>query len=349
MPKKAAAKKSPKKEENPKPAEAAAEEAPEAPKPVERKEPGLLEVDGFLSRGLEMMASDATRALLGDPASGRPGERLIGLQLALWEDLGVDREAGRQAIDGAEASFPDEKERLAEAKKEFILRSQATYLQALADRRPAVLEDKEPMSKDAIREFCDACNAKASLPDTTDAMREKLEAGMHPDAVLLEMQMDMFETLGFEREHGKACLAKVGRDFPEDKQLHQAIHMITAQGSECVLIACNKHLLAGGAIPECDRKDALLIQVLQYRAKQQLAEMTPDERGALFERLQPKAIIFAKLPQEGRLRYLEKRPEEEKIETLKGELLLRQVVQSQQAQQHMAQLQAQQKAQEAKA
>lgn len=342
MPKKAAAKKSPKKED-PKPAEAVPEEAPK--EPVELKEPGLAEVQGFLTRGLEMMASDATRALLGDPASGRPGERLIGLQLGLWDDLGVDRDAGRRAIDGAETTYPDEKEKLMEAKKDFIMRSQATYLQALNDRKPAKLEDKEPMSKETIREFCDACNAKASLPETADAMREKLEAGMHPDAVLLEMQMDMFETLGFEREHGKACLAKVGRDFPDDKQLHQAIHMITAQGSECVLVACDKHLLAGKDLPECDRKDALLIQVLQHRAKQQLAELTPDERGALFERLQPKAVVFARLPQEGRLRYLEKRPDEEKLETLKGELLLRQLLQSQQAQQHMAQMQAQQKAQ----
>lgn len=342
MPKKASAKKSPKMEDPPKPTAA---EAPEAEKPAGRTDPGLVEVQGFLVRGIEMMASDATKALLGDPASGRPGERLIQLQLAVWDDLDIDRNAGRLAIDSAEANFPEEKDRLAVAKKNFITLSQTTYLQALADRRPAVLEDKAPMSKDTMREFCDACNAKASLSETVDAMRARLEADTQPDAVLLEMQMDMFETLGFDREHGKACLAKVGRDFPDDKQLHEAIRMVTVQGSECVLIACNKHLLAGGEIPDCDRKQALLIQVLQYRAKQQLTEMTPDERGALFERLQPKAVIFAKLPQEGRLRYLEKLPEEEKILTLKGELLLRQLVQSQQAQQHIAQLEAQKKAQ----
>eukprot|EP00913_Durusdinium_trenchii_P028061 g26308.t1 len=103
----------------------------------------------FLSAGIKMMQTDRTRELLKDPkAVPHAGRKLIELQRAEWSTLG--------------------NKELLDMRMKFMHTAMRTYLQALKDRRPAVLESKRPLPRASILEFFDACNTRMDLPETQE-------------------------------------------------------------------------------------------------------------------------------------------------------------------------------------
>ena len=70
-------------------------------------------------------------------------------------------------------------------------------------------------------------------------------------------------------------------------------------------------------------------QLLEFRAQAELREMSPDDRAKMLEKWAKKVNVVRGLPPEGRVRYLERLSDEERIELSKSEMLMAQLVQSQ--------------------
>merc|ERR1740129_2169248 len=58
-----------------------------------------------------------------------------------------------------------------------------------------------------------------------------------PGPVVIELQRDMLETFGIEREHGCMMLSNIPTDFPEDREIHKRLMMWKNKAEQmCMLI-----------------------------------------------------------------------------------------------------------------
>eukprot|EP00421_Protoceratium_reticulatum_P061805 CAMPEP_0168495060 /NCGR_PEP_ID=MMETSP0228-20121227/71545_1 /TAXON_ID=133427 /ORGANISM="Protoceratium reticulatum, Strain CCCM 535 (=CCMP 1889)" /LENGTH=295 /DNA_ID=CAMNT_0008511873 /DNA_START=36 /DNA_END=920 /DNA_ORIENTATION=+ len=271
-----------------------------------------------------MMQSEATRSLLKDPRLERPGLRLIELQRAVWDPLGVDRDVGCQHLDQLDKAFPGDKE-LGWLRDHFIHTAQRTYLLALRDRRPATLERKKQMQRETVIEFFDACNTMMDLPETyerlTNCMMEKKQV---PNQEIIQMQREMLEVLGFEQDHGCTVLSRVLQDYPDDKELRHRFQVWQQKAQQTCMLVVKKHQMSGGEMPDgpFGVSPSPEMAEMSAEAKKGLETMTPAQRGELVQRMQKKLEVFMKLPPEGRLSHLKKLPEAERLEFLQGQILM---------------------------
>jgi len=292
------------------------------------------------------MKSEETRNALKDVEAGRPGAKLVEIQANVWQELGLTVPQGRLAVNSIEKNYPDDHEALIELRSDFSRTAEATYLQSLEDRRPAVLEAEAKLPRDVVLEFFDACNLKLDMPDVKERLEKHVSTeGSLPEDIINEIHQDVMELLGFEREHGKACFEKLGEDFAEDREVAQNYQMWQKKTSVACLSLLRQHQKEGG---ELNVEDGVKAQLLEMRAREELDVMSPEERGELLQKNGKKVQVFRSLPQDGRKRYLDRLTEEEKVELAKSEILLTSVVQMQQQQRAQAQAQAKAEA-EAKA
>lgn len=296
-------------------------------------------VEAFLTKCITLMKSEETRDALKDPEAGRPGVKLVEIQANIWQELGLTVPQGRMAVNSIEKNYPDDHDALLELRSDFSRTAEATYLQSLEDRRPAVLQSEAKLPRDVVLEFFDACNLKLDMPDVKERLEKHvLTEGSLPEDIINEIHQDVMELLGYEREHGKACFEKLGEDFAEDREVAQNYQMWQRKTSVACLSLLRRHQKDGG---ELNVEDGVLAQLLEMRAREELDVMSPEVRGELLQKNGKKVQIFRSLPQDGRKRYLERLPEEEKVELFKSEILLTSVMQMQQQQRAQAQAQAQ--------
>merc|ERR1719387_1204567 len=121
-----------------------------------------------------MMQSESTRKLLKDPSTTVPALKMVELQRAQWDPLGVDRDIGCATLDHLENRFPGDSA-LVEKRNEFIFCCRRTFLRTLEDRKPDELEKKKPIPREILVEFFNACNAKMELPETHAILSEHME------------------------------------------------------------------------------------------------------------------------------------------------------------------------------
>lgn len=188
----------------------------------------------FLKSGIDMMNSEATRKLLLECPD--PGQKLIELQRQGWDPLGVDRDIGCKCLDeiGPQSSDPS----LNQAKQEFVHTAMRTFLKTLEDKKPATLQTCGPIPREKIIGFTDACNTKMDLPETMMAMQQyAMQNQQPPGQVVIELQRDMLETFGIEREHGCMRLSEIPKDYPDDKELLQRMMMWKTKSEQmCMMI-----------------------------------------------------------------------------------------------------------------
>merc|ERR1711972_501 len=119
-------------------------------------------------------------------------------------------------------------------RNEFIMCAQRTFLRTLEDRKPEVLEKVKPIPRDMIIEFFNACNTKMDLPETFQLLYNHIETEKKvPNQLIINIQRDMLEVLGFEADHGCNMLSRIGKDFPKDQDLHRQFEgwRMKAQGT----------------------------------------------------------------------------------------------------------------------
>jgi len=288
----------------------------------------------FLASGIRMMQSERTRELLRDASSVKhPGSKLVDLQRAGWDTLGIDRDVGCAYLNQMEKLCPGDSEIL-EMRSLFVQCAQRAYLSALEDRQPKKLERRKPMPRETMVEFFDACNTKMDLPETHERLQAHLQTtGQMPSQIIVGIQRDLLEVLGFEREHGCAMLSRIGQDFPNDKELHMRFAGWRQKAQSTCMHVAKKHQAGGGVVPETPSGDKAEMKELQEKAKAEIDTMSPMERGALIQKMQQKTEVFMKLPPEGRTSYMAKLREADKLEFVKTQILLVSLMQQQWQQQ----------------
>mmetsp|Transcript_61827 Transcript_61827/g.138046 ORF Transcript_61827/g.138046 Transcript_61827/m.138046 type:complete len:303 (+) Transcript_61827:53-961(+) len=296
-------------------------------------------VDGkleqFFLRCIEAMASEATRAKLKDPSSGRPGRHLLALQTGVWQELGVSEDAGRAAVRGVPAAATASDSSLPGLKRAFAAGADAAYLRCLEDRRPRALT-KGRMPRDVVLEFLEACNVKLDTQEVRERLQQKIEdTGGLPETVVNEVHEETMELLGFEPEYARTCFAEFGKnqEFAQDKDVAVAYARWRGKSSDVMLELLYNHWQKGGTL-HVDA--AVKHKMLLHRAKVELDEMSKEGRRKLLEASIDKVNVFHKLPEEGRQRYLDRLDDEEKLAFIKAEMLVLSLVRAQQPMLHPA-------------
>jgi len=285
--------------------------------------PTMEQMKDFLQAGITMMESDATREILRQ-CPRLPGRRLIELQRAGWDPLGIDQDVGCQALDEITPSGETYRDVL-QLKETFVFLAMRTYLRSLEDRRPAKLEQKRALPRETLMEFFDACNTKLELPETAAFLLEKFQATKEREKrgqFIANMQRDLLEVLGYERDHGCRMLERVQQDFPDDKELQMRMQgwFQKAQGTMMML---EQKVIAAQMQEEMESNPEMA------KAREQVAEMTPKERGELIERMGKKVSVLQGLPVEARREHLSKLMDEDRLEYLKAQILAFSVMQQQ--------------------
>lgn len=295
-------------------------------------------IDEFLDYGIKMMQSEETRKMLKDPSVARPGQRLIELQRAGWDHLGIDRDLGCAQLDQLEKMYPGQP-LLYVHRDEFIHAAQRSYLRALHDRRPTKLEKRKPMPRDVIVEFFDACNTLMDLPETHQRLMKHLhDTKQVPNELIIQMQRDQLEVLGFEQEHGCAMLSAIGKDFPTDKELHQRFEVWRRKAQMACMRVVKSHQMNGGEMPQQENFTASPeLRDMKEKAREEIEAMTQQQRKELLERLQKKVQVFMSLPPDGKSSYMKKLSETDRLEFMKAQMIMFNIMQSQwKSQQHGA-------------
>lgn len=210
-----------------------------------------------------------------------------------------------------------------------MLTAMRTYLQAVKDRRPAVLENKEPMPRAKILEFFDVCNTKMDLPETHKELLTYIaEQKKIPNELIISIQRELLEDLGFEQEHGCAVLSRIGQDYPNDVEVTQKMKIWKSKAEQSCLRAVKAHQDAGGEAPEMpttpvvDKDLALAMEKVIPKAKEEVSKMSEEEKQAfLGEKAMKKLEVFQGLPSDGRLAWVKRLSDEDKVDFLKTQML----------------------------
>lgn len=282
-------------------------------------------IAAFLNNGIKMMQREDVRQLLKTTPS--PGSKLIELQRAEWDPLGVDRDLGCKHLDQIEVLFPGNQE-LVGLRNEFICTAMRSYLRTLDDLKPATLEREKPMPRDTIVEFFDACNTKMDLPETRAQLQEHMQKKKEiPNQLIIDIQRDMLEVFGFERDHGCAMLSRIPIDFPKDQELHQKFELWRRKAQGTCMSVVKQHQMNGGEMPAQPFGSGASPELMK-RAEDAVNAMSPEQRKELLEKFQKKVEVYFNLPAEAKVSYMTKLPEDEKLEFAKAQLIMVHVMQA---------------------
>lgn len=291
------------------------------------------DVEAFLTKGVEVMMSEDTRDVLSEVSTGRPGVKLIELQLNVWDELGVDKQLGRTAIDSIER-FYENSEELVAMRSHFVETSKATYLQALEDRRPAELETKANLPRETVLEFFDATIFKMESKATMEQLEKfVLEKGTSPMEILNEQRAYVMEMLGFEKKHGLNKFGNLADDFPEDREMKFKYEEWLQKSVNLCLSILLAFKLKGGELTGGEKLDA---DVRQFQVHVELQRMSPEERGALLTQNAKMVQDFRAMLPADREQHVKGLSEAEKVELSKSEALLVSQMQAQRAAQAQA-------------
>mmetsp|Transcript_73883 Transcript_73883/g.131095 ORF Transcript_73883/g.131095 Transcript_73883/m.131095 type:complete len:312 (-) Transcript_73883:30-965(-) len=288
------------------------------------------QVEDFLRTCIEINKSDETRKLLKAPSSGRPGPKLVEIQKGVWDKLGIPVQAGRLAVSKIDANNPDDCAVLVPLRKEFADTIDVAYMQCLEDRRPNVLKKKGKMPRNTILEFFSACKVKLETTEVQERLRSHIkETGTMPDTVVNAVHDEVMELLGFDREHGQSCFQDLGsrREFDNDQEVAMAYATWRGKTRNVTLSLLNEFQKGGG---ELKLDEELKSKLLDLQAKEELDNMSFEERAKLLEKNAKKVNVFRNLPPEGRQRYLERLQDREKLELAMSEILMITLLQNQQ-------------------
>lgn len=270
------------------------------------------ELKQFFQNGIAAMESEAARR---EVEAGRSIDVIVEIQQREFDKLGIDRKSGCQA---AGKTFTEDTE-LRELQQKFMRTAQVEFVRALEAKKPAK-PSKRPMTKADILEFFQACNTKVSLPDTrarlaADSKRHKNRV---PNELMIKIQRDMLETLGFEADHGCACLNRIQQDFGQDVELANAMrHWAISASNACKLAVQD-------ADPELqpDSQSMQDMTNIQQAAAAKLGHMNEDQRTELISRMRKKVDVFQKLSAPDRMRYIKKLNHNDKLDFVMAQNLL---------------------------
>lgn len=280
----------------------------------------------FLKSGIQMMESDATRELLRDCQKvQKPGKKLIDLQLAGWEPLGYDSQAGCEALEKVQGD-----DELGGLRMEFMFAAMRSYSQATSDRRPASLETTLPMPREVILEFFDICNTRMDLPETQEKFLKHLaETKQMPNQLCIQLQRDTLEDLGFEADHACQVLGRVSQDFQNDADVVRGFQMWSTKAKQTMMGVMKRHQAAGGELPQGQAPPEMGpdFKVAMEKARAELLNMSEAAKDKYLEdnfdeKAKGRMQEFQETPPGDRAAWFSKLPEDVRLDFVKLQMLM---------------------------
>jgi len=284
----------------------------------------------FLSKSINMMRSDEICQLLRDrEAILNPGMKLIELQRAEWDQLGIDRDVGCQTLDRLHLLFPGDADILLQ-RSEFTRTAMRSYIEAVEGRRPETLQRDGKLERETILDFFDACNTKMDLPETREVLAKHLQETTEvPNKLVVEIQRDMLEVMGIEKEHGCKMLSRIGSDFPDDKVLHGRFNGWRMKAQSACMEVVKAYQASGGQMPGGFITMSPDMREKEAEVRKELDAMPEEKKQELLGKYQPKVEVFMKLPLQNRMEYMEKMSDDDRPDFLKAQMLLVGIMQKQ--------------------
>lgn len=218
---------------------------------------------------------------------------------------------------------------LLELQADFMNTAKRTYLRTLQDLKPGTLKKSGVMPRALVLEFFDACNTRMGLPETLETLGAYYVATKKmPNELIIGMQKEMLETLGFEREYGCACLSNLGQDYPNDPALGQGMQAWAASAQN----ACRLAVARADPALQPDSQQMQEMASTQQEAMMQLETMDAKDQASFQAKMQKRVDVFQKLNAADRLRYVNKLPKADKLDFVKCQIIMMRQMQQMQSQ-----------------
>ncbi len=110
------------------------------------------------------------------------------------------------------------------AARDFMMAAMKSFTKAIDVRKEKYigvkLKTSGGMTRDTILEFLEACNATMSLPETKELLSDIVRVEKKsPAERCVQIQREILEKLGFNKDYGVSCLNNIARDFPNDREI----------------------------------------------------------------------------------------------------------------------------------
>merc|ERR1712187_309145 len=143
-----------------------------------------------------------------------------------------------------------------------------------------------------------------------------------PNTIIVEMQRSMLELFGFEKEHGCRMLSNITKDFPGDQELFAHFQRWSGIAKQTCMSLMKQHMMSQGPCLNKAFEDNPQMQELRSKAEQQIELMSQEEKSRVVETMQKKISVFAGLPHEAKVSYMTKLSDEDRLEVVKAQILL---------------------------
>lgn len=141
----------------------------------------------------------------------------------LERNFQIERENGCIYMANIPRRFPMDLD-LNQGTSDFMMASMACYTKCLKRRKDRYLTDKlrtdGKLSRMNILEFLEGCNAVLALEETKAELRALyLQTGSPPNVRCIELQHEVLELLGVEKNYACRCLNDIQTDFANDQEV----------------------------------------------------------------------------------------------------------------------------------
>lgn len=282
------------------------------------------ELKKFFANGVAAMQSAEGRR---EVEAGRCIEVIVEVQQREFDKLDIDRKTGCQA---AGRQFDDDEE-LRNLQQKFMRTAQVEFIRALEAKK--LKPGRKEMSKQDILDFFQACNTKITMDDVKKRLAD--DARRHkrvPNELMIKIQREMLETLGFQADFGCDCLNRIQTTFGQDPDIANGMRQWAMQASQ----ACKLAQQEADPSLQPDSKSMQEMEHIQSQAASKLQGMSQAERTALLDRMSQKVQIFQKLSAPDRLRYINKLDPKDKVEFVMSQNLLMAQMHAQMASMNLA-------------
>uniref|UniRef100_A0A6V1NU63 Uncharacterized protein n=1 Tax=Heterosigma akashiwo TaxID=2829 RepID=A0A6V1NU63_HETAK len=284
----------------------------------------------FMSAGKEDLLSEETKAELirkriekGYDASAR--DILFEQQQEVWKTLGRDGLAGMTAVMGVPEKFDVGDEELVAAYQDYMATVREAFVGMIRGSKPAELQSSGSLTKAQVLDFFEAVNSHMTLDATKEELEKIYKDGDNEpqpvNAAVVEMQRDMLEAMGIEKEFGVGELNKLQSEFGTDRAVMEGMKEFAMTASYAV-----KEAVMG------KEQMAKHKEVLRRMAKEQeelgkrLQSMSNSDLQAFMRRVQPTMMSHMQMMQimqpKDRMRYMQGLPDEERKEMMMFQMVM---------------------------
>eukprot|EP00640_Fibrocapsa_japonica_P001741 CAMPEP_0113935036 /NCGR_PEP_ID=MMETSP1339-20121228/2266_1 /TAXON_ID=94617 /ORGANISM="Fibrocapsa japonica" /LENGTH=464 /DNA_ID=CAMNT_0000937049 /DNA_START=77 /DNA_END=1472 /DNA_ORIENTATION=+ /assembly_acc=CAM_ASM_000762 len=251
---------------------------------------------------------------------------LVDRQKEVWDGMLIERDHGAKAVRELKKNFPNDQQ-LHRKQESFMKMIQWQYIELLRSTRAAVaaegveLEAKVKMTREQIMDFFEACNALMSLDETKQALEKYFADNKKaPNQMIIDMQRDMLEQLGFDKDFGVSCLNDINKDHEDDSELLASMQQFAMMAQ----LACREAMVGREEFrrqQEAMRK----MQEIQAGIMKEVGDMSPAKEKEFLARVGPVMEAHSKILQalgnEDRQRYLQGISDEERKELMTFQML----------------------------